>query len=85
MVTKRVVQLGNSRAVVLPKAVCDRLEIDTGTVLELAVYGDSLIAKKPKDTPIGEVRSIDELFAGYSGSITNREPDWGEPRGAEIW
>ena len=82
-VTKNVVQLGNSRALVLPKIICEQLQIDIGSGLNLTVRGQTLLVSKADARK--SANSIDELFADYTGNYSPEELNWGTPVGDEAW
>lgn len=83
---------GASSAVRIPKKVCEETGIAVKSELTMDVGKDALgpfILIRPKqaahrsygDAPY---RSIDELFAGYSGDYRPTECDWGADTGREV-
>ena len=83
---------GTSRAVRLPKFICDQLGISSGSVLEMECGRDDrgpYLVVRPaaaghrsfSDAPLV---SMDELFAGYDGGYRPTEADWGEDVGGEV-
>ena len=82
---------GTSRAVRIPKYLCDHLGIASDSIIELEEASDergAYLMMRPvadhrsfSDAPM---RSMDDLFAGYEGAYAPREADWGEDVGAEV-
>lgn len=84
---------GASRAVRIPKPVCEELGIDAGSPLTLQVGEDEIglyvtIRKAPRmehrsyaDAPYV---SMDELFKDFDGDFQGVEGDWGADEGAEV-
>lgn len=88
----RLCSWGTSRAVRVPREVCERLGVDVGSMLDMLVGHDergSFILIRPeehshrivRDVPY---RSMDELFADYEGGYRPTEPDWGNDVGGEV-
>ena len=83
---------GTSRAVRIPKAVCEMVGIEVQSDLTMTTARDAggpYIIIRPErsahrafsDAPY---RSMDELFAGYDGGYVPGECDWGADVGAEV-
>lgn len=83
---------GTSRAVRIPKRICDILGIATGSVLIMEEGCDErgpYLTLRPaeqehrsySDAPI---QHMDELFEDYSGPYIPHEPDWGGDVGSEV-
>ena len=83
---------GTSRAVRIPKFLCDELGISSGSVLGMEHGTDErgpYLTIRPLD---GEHRgfsdaplvSMDDLFAGYDGGYSPTEADWGDDVGGEV-
>lgn len=82
---------GTSRAVRIPKKMCEEAGMEIGAALDMVLFRDAMgpyIVARPKerehrhcDAPY---LSIEEIFAGYTGDYVPHEIDWGEPVGAEI-
>lgn len=82
---------GTSRAVRIPKKMCEGAEMETGAALLMSLQRDEqgpYIVIRPdremhrscSDAPY---RSLDDLFAGYAGAYRPQELDWGEDVGGE--
>ena len=82
---------GTSRAVRIPKKICEEADMEIGATLLLGVQHDELgpyILIRPdsghhRSCPGAEYRSIEDLFAGYAGDYQPSELTWGEDVGAE--
>ena len=83
---------GTSRAVRIPKRICEDLGITDESVLIMELCSDDrgpYLALRPaefdhrsfSDAPI---KSMDELFRGYEGSYAPHEADWGDDVGSEV-
>ena len=83
---------GTSRAVRIPKFICDELRISSGSVLEMECKLDErgpYLTIRPADEDHRSFSdapyvSMDELFAGYEASERPTEADWGEDVGGEV-
>lgn len=82
---------GTSRAVRIPKRMCEEAGMDIGTAVKMTLQQDeqgAFIVLRPQhdghrscgDAPYV---SIEELFAGYTGEYEPKEIDWGGEVGAE--
>lgn len=82
---------GTSRAVRIPKKMCEEVEMEIGTTLSLFTYKDErgpYIVVRPKakahrSCSSAPYQSIHELFSGYVGEYAGKEFDWGEDVGSE--
>lgn len=83
---------GTSRAVRIPKPICEQAGISAGSELTMQSGQDdrgafimlrpiSRDAHRAVDVPY---ISMDEVFAGYKGSYVPCEADWGHDVGAEV-
>ena len=83
---------GTSRAVRIPKPICEQLGISIGSPLVIEFHSDdtgSFVVLRPvseehrsySDAPY---RSMDDLFSGYEGEYVAQEADWGDDVGAEV-
>lgn len=89
--TTKLGRWGGSRAVRIPKPMCDLLGVDVGATLD-AVGGSDEEGPFITLRPLGPHRSygdapyqsIESLFRGYEGSKPSPEPDWGDDVGAEV-
>ena len=83
---------GTSRAVRIPKRICEALGITDESVLLMEQGTDErgpyLILRPAEsehrsfsDAPI---QHMDQLFAGYEGTYVPREADWGDDVGTEV-
>lgn len=90
-ITTNLCAWGTSRAVRIPKTICEELNMDIGAALSLKLFRDAeapYLVIKPlpaqhKSYGDAPYRSMDEVFAGYSGGYEPCEFDWGEDVGAE--
>lgn len=95
LVADKITQLcswGTSRAVRIPKDLCERLGVDVGARLSMHVVHDergSFLLVRPEgsehrrclDVPYV---SIDDLFEGCTGDYQPSECDWGKDVGREV-
>ena len=83
---------GTSRAVRIPKRICEYLGIEADSVLVMEEGRDErgpYLTLRPaesdhrsySDAPF---RSMDSLFEGYEGDYIPHEPDWGDDVGSEV-
>ncbi len=79
---------GNSQGVRIPKHLVERMGVDIGSELLVALSDDS---NRIIITPIQDVRPVrgrhrieDLIAASRSNSFDGRE-SWGEPQGKEVW
>ena len=87
----RLCAWGTSRAVRIPRDVCERVGVDVGSALDMVVGHDergSFILLRPeaehrvvRDVPYV---SMDEAFSGYDGAFRPGECDWGDDVGKEV-
>lgn len=83
---------GTSRAVRIPKFMCDELGISSGSVLEMELGSDDrgpYITVRPTDAEHrsfsdAPLVSMDELFDSYDSAYRPTEADWGEDVGGEV-
>jgi antitoxin MazE len=82
---------GTSRAVRIPKKMCDKAGIGVGSRLTMTSGTDRdgeyiLIRPTGMHRSYGDAPfvSIDELFANHTGAYQPAEFDWGEDVGAEV-
>ena len=86
VVEKKIVRLGNSQAVIIPKEMCDMMGVAIGDCVELSQNMSGAITIRRKAKPDqARVRSLTELFCGYDGGYEPHETDWGQPQGNETW
>ena len=94
-IADKVTQLcawGTSRAVRIPKDMCERMGIDVGARLTMSLGHDergSFMLVRPEEAEHRAYRdipyvSMDELFAGYTGDYQPGECDWGKDLGTEV-
>ena len=83
---------GTSRAVRIPKRICEDLGITDESILIMEQGVDHrgpYLTLRPaesehrsfSDAPI---KTMDDLFRGYEGSYVPHEADWGEDMGSEV-
>lgn len=87
----RLCSWGTSRAVRIPREVCERVGVNLGSALDMIVGHDergSFIMLRPEtehrvvcDVPYV---SMDEAFSAYDGDYLPGECDWGEDVGKEV-
>lgn len=82
---------GTSRAVRIPKCMCETVGIDIGSDLDMRSGADeqgSFILIRPahahRSYGAAPYLSMDEVFDGYEGTYTPTEFDWGDDVGAEV-
>jgi antitoxin MazE len=82
---------GTSRAVRIPKKMCEQTGIGVGSRLRVKAGEDvdgSYILIRPAEAhrSYGDApyASLDEIFAGYTGNYQPTEFDWGPDVGAEV-
>ncbi len=79
--TATIQKWGNSHGIRLPKILLDDVNLSEGSEVELIVADEAIVIK-----PTAQKRkTIQELFASYSGDYQPEEMDWGAPVGGEIW
>lgn len=72
-------KLGNSRAVRLPKAVLEMVDLHENDRVEIKVQDEKLII-----SPIKKHKTLEERIAGYKGNYQCSEWDTGKPTGKEV-
>jgi len=82
---------GTSQAVRIPKAFCENTGISVGSKLRVVASTDTLgsyIVIRPVENhrSYGDApyKSMEELFAGYTGDLKTSEFDWGQDIGDEV-
>ena len=88
----RLCSWGTSRAVRIPKDICEEVGIEVESKLYMNAGRDesgTYIIIRPDDQghkSYGDApyRSMDELFAGYRESYKPSECDWGDDIGGEV-
>lgn len=82
---------GTSHAVRIPKVFCEHTGISVGSKLRVVASVDTLgphLIIRPVEShrSFGDApyRSMDELFAGYTGDMRATEFDWGKDVGDEV-
>ena len=91
-VKTRLCSWGTSRAVRIPKDLCEAVGIDIESQLSMKAGSDELgsyIVIRPGESEHrhfsdAQYRSMDEIFAGYDGDFKPTEFDWGTDVGAEV-
>ena len=69
-----------SHGICIPKIYMDALHWKENEELVLIMEKDGLSIKKSEKR-----KNIKEIFAGFDGTYTPEEVDWGEATGKEIW
>lgn len=83
---------GTSRAVRIPKVMCETAGIGVGSALIMESDEDDqgpFIRIRPAKTTHRSYAdspfvAMEELFCGYAGAYVPQEPDWGPDVGAEV-
>ena len=75
---------GNSQGVRLPKTILDKLFLQENDQVEIMAENDSIIIRKATRKRRAK-KSLEELFANYTGSYKCEEWDTGKPAGKEVW
>lgn len=70
---------GNSNAIRLPKTLLDELDWKSNQELDFLITEEGLTLKPTKKL------TIENLFAGFEGRIEEKELDWGQAQGSEVW
>ena len=84
---------GNSQAIRIPQKILNSMELSEKDTLEIKVEDGVLIAKK---VITAKPKNLYELYESYYGKKleeilrdglieTEKEVDWGEPVGEEVW
>ena len=77
----KIQQWGNSLALRIPKEFARQTKVKKGSRIQLGVEKGCLLV-----TPIvSEEISLQALLAKVTPANIHPEPDWGKPRGKEIW
>lgn len=85
-------QWGSSRAVRIPRIMCDAMGIDIGNDVVMRSGSDALgpfVLIRPVESGHRSYTdapyiSMGEVFEGYEGDYKPREADWGPDVGAEV-
>ncbi len=72
---------GNSQGIRLPRFILDAVQFSANEEVEIDVVDGKIVIKKA----VEQRKSIKELFEGYEGEYSEKEVDWGNPTGNEIW
>ena len=72
---------GNSFAVRIPQTFINMLSLRENDEVVFEIKDNSLVITPKKK----KHKTIDELFAGYDGSYSPEELNWGPDVGKEIW
>ena len=75
----KVSKWGNSLALRLPQSIVDNAHLKEGSILEIGLKEESIIA-----TPIKPI-TLEELLEGVTPENYGELIDFGEPVGNEIW
>ena len=79
----KIQKWGNSQGIRLTKSLLADAQIDVGDAVNIQVKEGALIV-----TPEKRIRGrhkIEDLVARIPEGYQNREVDWGEPTGREVW
>ena len=75
---------GNSQGVRLPKTILDELFLQENDQVEIVAENSSIIIKKATRKRRAK-KSLEELFANYTGKYKCKEWDTGKSAGKEVW
>ena len=70
---------GNSQGIVLTKSMMDAAKLKVNDVLDVEVFENEIVLKKPF-----RHRTFEERLAEYDGKISAYPFDWGDPKGREL-
>ena len=79
MPTSTLTKWGNSQGIILPKSICEKMQLDVGDKLELEVLDGELRARPAKSY------TSQALLEGYDGPGPEHVDYWGPPVGKEVW
>ena len=80
MTVATIQKWGNSQGIRIPKHILDEADIGASDKVEMVVSNGKILIRK-----LSEKKTIKTLFAGYEGQNDEREIDWGDSVGREIW
>lgn len=80
MTTATIQKWGNSQGIRIPKHILDAAALKTDEQVSIDVSNGMIIIKKA-----AEKKTIRDLFEGFDGEYSEKEVDFGEPRGEEVW
>ncbi|MCL1993693.1 MAG: AbrB/MazE/SpoVT family DNA-binding domain-containing protein [Spirochaetes bacterium] len=75
---------GSSQGVWLPKTILDELMLQENDQVEIVTENDSIVIKKVARQRRAK-KSLEALFAGYTGNYECAEWDTGKSVGKEVW
>ena len=75
---------GNSQGVRLPKTILDELLLQEYDQVEIVAENSSIVIRKATRKHRAK-KSLEELFANYTGNYKCEEWDTGKPIGKEVW
>jgi len=82
--TMRVNRWGNSLGIRFPSDFVNKVKIEEKSLVQITLDGDSIVITKVKEPK--PRKTIQELFAEHPADfIEDKELDWGEPVGGEVW
>ena len=81
--TTKLQKLGNSFALIVPKAEVEKMGAVAGDLFELKSDLNKLVYKKVKATP--KKYTLKDLLKNFDPKIKHDEIDWGSPVGNEFW
>ncbi len=82
MTVATIQKWGNSQGIRIPRYILDAVHFRTDETVEIDVTAEGNIVIKKAEY---RKKSIEELFEGFEGEYKEKEVDWGEPVGDEIW
>ncbi len=81
MIVSTIKKWGNSQGIRIPRNILDAVHLHSDEKVEIHVIDGKIVIQKASVFP----RNIEELFAGYDGEYQEKEIDWGQPVGNEVW
>ncbi len=76
----KIKKCGNSQGVKIPRFILNAAQFSPDEEVEIDVVDGKIVIKKAAE----QRKSIRELFEGYEGEYSEKEVDWGKPKGNEI-
>lgn len=77
--TATLIKIGNSQGIVIPRPICNLMNIAVGDDVTMEVDDNGKLTIEPKKS-----FTLEALMTGYDGPKPT-EYDWGKPAGKEMW
>lgn len=81
MTVATIQKWGNSQGIRIPRYILDAAQFDFDETVEIDVIDGNIVIKKMAERR----KTIKELFEGFDGEYKEKEIDWGQPVGNEVW